>query len=68
MQSCMVLQKYLSRMIKGALVCGIFAAIFRGQSSNNSTVHEIYEYIIKVRCVSCHNLDLAYLPTQQWKQ
>lgn len=42
-------QKYLSRLIKGALVTGFFAAIFKGQSNNNYTVHQIYEYIIKVR-------------------
>ena len=46
---CAVLvQKYLSRMIKAALICGLFAAIFRGQSNNSNTLHKIYEYIIKV--------------------
>jgi len=43
-----VLQKYLSRLFKGALVCGLFAAIFSGQSNNNPTVHKIYIIIIKV--------------------
>ena len=43
-----VLQKYLSRLFKGALVCGLFAAIFSGQSNNNPTVHKIYNIIIKV--------------------
>jgi hypothetical protein len=42
------LQKYLSRLFKGALVCGLFAAIFSGQSNNNPTVHKIYNNIIKV--------------------
>lgn len=41
-------KKYLSRLIKGALVCGLFAAIFSGQSNNNPTVHKIYIIIIKV--------------------
>ncbi len=44
-----MLQKYLSRLFKGALVCGLFAAIFQGQSNNNPTVHKIYIIIIKVR-------------------
>ena len=43
-----MLQKYLSRLFKGALVCGLFAAIFQGQSNNNPTVHKIYIVIIKV--------------------
>ena len=53
----MLLQKYLSRMTKGALVCGFFAAIFRGQSNNNPTVHKMYEYIIKVYLKDCHSTD-----------
>lgn len=48
----LVLQKYLSRVFKGALVCGLFAAIFRGQSNNNPTVHQVYVYIIKVGALS----------------
>jgi len=35
-------------LFKGALVCGLFAAIFSGQSNNNPTVHKIYNVIIKV--------------------
>ena len=49
-----MLQKYLSRVFKGALVCGLFAAIFKGQSNNNPTVHKVYVYIIKV----CHHPQL----------
>lgn len=30
------------------MVCGLFAAIFQGQSNNNHTVHQVYVYIIKV--------------------
>ena len=48
----LVLQKYLSRVFKGALVCGLFAAIFQGQSNNNPTVHQVYVYIIKVGALS----------------
>ena len=44
----LLLQKYLSRVFKGAMVCGLFAAIFQGQSNNNHTVHQVYVYIIKV--------------------
>ncbi len=46
--SACMLQKYLSRLFKGALVCGLFAAIFKGQSNNNPTLHKIYIIIIKV--------------------
>lgn len=48
----LVVQKYLSRVFKGALVCGLFAAIFQGQSNNNPTVHQVYVYIIKVCALS----------------
>lgn len=48
-----VLQKYLSRLLKAALVTGLFAAIFRGQSNNSHTLHQIYQYIIKVSGVPC---------------
>lgn len=41
-------KKYLSRLFKGALVTGLFAAIFKGQSNNNPTLHKIYINIIKV--------------------
>lgn len=36
-------------------MCGLFAAIFQGQSNNNHTVHQVYVYIIKVRhvCLPC---------------
>ena len=45
----LMLQKYLSRLFKGAMVCGLFAAIFKGQSHNSPTLHRIYIIIIKVR-------------------
>lgn len=52
MSLALMLQKYLSRLFKGALVTGLFAAIFRGQSNNNPTLHRIYVDIIKVSQLS----------------
>lgn len=60
----LVVQKYLSRVFKGALVCGLFAAIFQGQSNNNPTVHQVYVYIIKVCALSLAScLQICHYPS-----
>lgn len=43
-------------------MCGLFAAIFRGQSNNNHTVHQVYVYIIKV-CMPSRSVLSVFLPS-----
>lgn len=45
---CPALQLHLARMFKSAFILALWAGVFKGQSNNNGTVHNIYINVINV--------------------